>query len=142
MLKNITFSMIKPDGVENGHIGSIISKIDSAGFNIIALKMTQLSRKKAESFYYIHKDRPFFQDLINFIIRGPIVVMVLEKADAVNDFRTLIGSTDPNEAADGTIRRLYATSKGENVIHGSDSDENAQIESFFHFSNCELFNEK
>lgn len=142
MLKNITFSMIKPDGVENGHIGSIISKIDSAGFNIIALKMTQLSRKKAESFYYIHKDRPFFQDLINFIIRGPIVVMVLEKADAVNDFRTLIGSTDPNEAADGTIRRLYATSKGENVIHGSDSDENAQIECLFHFSNRELFNEK
>ncbi len=142
MLKNITFSMIKPDGVENGHIGSILSKIDSAGFNIIALKMTQLSKKKAESFYTIHKDRPFFQDLINFITRGPVVAMVLEKVDAVNDFRTLIGSTDPNEAADGTIRKLYATSKGENVIHGSDSDENAQIESFFHFSNLELFNEK
>ncbi|MBC90890.1 MAG: nucleoside-diphosphate kinase [Flavobacteriaceae bacterium] len=142
MLKNITFSMIKPDGVENGQIGSIISKIDSAGFNIIALKMTQLSRKRAESFYSIHRQRPFFQDLINFITRGPIVAMVLEKVDAVNDFRTLIGSTDPNEAADGTIRKLYATSKGENVIHGSDSDENAQIECFFHFSNCELFNEK
>ena len=103
--------MIKPDGVENGQIGSIISKIDSAGFNIIALKMTQLSRKKAESFYSIHRQRPFFQDLINFITRGPIVAMVLEKVDAVNDFRTLIGSTDPNEAADGTIRKLYATSK-------------------------------
>ncbi|MBL30556.1 MAG: nucleoside-diphosphate kinase [Flavobacteriaceae bacterium] len=137
---NTTFSMIKPDGVENGHVGSIINKIVGAGFNIIALKMTQFSKKEAKSFYHIHKQMPFFDDLISFITRGPIVAMVLEKENAVNDFRTLIGSTDPNEAAEGTIRKLYATSKGENAIHGSDSDQNASIEASFIFSDRELFN--
>ena len=135
MSNNITFSMIKPDGVENGHIGSILNIIDGAGFKIIALKMIQLSTSEAESFYSVHNQRPFFKDLINFITRGPIVAMVLEKENAVDDFRSLIGSTDPNHAADGTIRKLYANSKGENAIHGSDSNENASIECFFHFSN-------
>ena len=125
MSNNITFSMIKPDGVENGHIGSILNIIDGAGFKIIALKMIQLSTSEAESFYSVHNQRPFFKDLINFITRGPIVAMVLEKENAVDDFRSLIGSTDPNHAADGTIRKLYANSKGENAIHGSDSNENA-----------------
>ena len=142
MSNNITFSMIKPDGVENGHIGSILNKIDGAGFKIIALKMIQLSTTEAESFYSVHNQRPFFKDLINFITRGPIVAMVLEKENAVDDFRSLIGSTDPNGAADGTIRKLYANSKGENAIHGSDSNENPSIECSFHFSNHELFNEK
>ena len=142
MSNNITFSMIKPDGVENGHIGSILNIIDGAGFKIIALKMIQLSITEAESFYSIHNQRPFFKDLINFITRGPIVAMVLEKENAVDDFRSLIGSTDPNDAAEGTIRKIYANSKGENAIHGSDSDENASIECSFHFSNHELFNEK
>lgn len=142
MSKNITFSMIKPDGVENGHVGSILNKIDGAGFKIIALKMIQLSTSEAESFYSVHNQRPFFKDLINFITRGPIVAMVLEKENAVDDFRSLIGSTDPNHAADGTIRKLYANSKAENAIHGSDSDKNASIECSFHFSNRELFSEK
>ena len=142
MSNNITFSMIKPDGVENGHIGSILNIIDGAGFKIIALKMIQLSTTEAESFYSIHNQRPFFKDLINFITRGPIVAMVLEKENAVDDFRSLIGSTDPNHAADGTIRKLYANSKAENAIHGSDSDENASIECYFHFSNSELYSEK
>ena len=142
MSKNITFSMIKPDGVENGHVGSILNKIDGAGFKIIALKMIQLSTSDAESFYSVHNQRPFFKDLINFITRGPIVAMVLEKENAVDDFRSLIGSTDPNHAADGTIRKLYANSKAENAIHGSDSDKNASIECSFHFSNLELFSEK
>jgi len=142
MSKNHTFSMIKPDGVENGHVGSILNKIDGAGFKIIALKMIQLSRTEAESFYSVHNHMPFFKDLINFITRGPVIVMALEKENAVDDFRSLIGSTDPNDAADGTIRKLYANSKGENVIHGSDSNENASIECSFHFSNRELFSEK
>ena len=142
MSKNITFSMIKPDGVENGHVGPILNKIDGAGFKIIALKMIQLSTSEAESFYSVHNQRPFFKDLINFITRGPIVAMVLEKENAVDDFRSLIGSTDPNHAADGTIRKLYANSKAENAIHGSDSDKNASIECSFHFSNLELFSEK
>ena len=139
MSKSFTFSMIKPDGVENGHIGPVLEKISKAGFKIIALKLTHLTKNDAESFYSIHNQRPFYKDLVSFITRGPVVSMVLEKENAVDDFRTLIGSTNPLDAADGTIRKLFAKSVGENAIHGSDSNENAIIESSFHFSNREIF---
>ena len=139
MSGNITFTMIKPDAVENGHIGAILDKINKAGFKIIAMKMTQLSKRDAELFYAIHKDRPFFDELVAFMTRGPIVAAVLEKENAVEDFRSFIGSTNPAEAAPGTIRNLYATSIGENAIHGSDSDENALIEASFHFASREIF---
>lgn len=138
-MSNITLMMIKPDAVENGHIGNILQKVSSSGFQIKALKLTQLSLKDAERFYEIHKERTFFNDLVSFMSRGPIVVAVLKKKDAVNSFRNLIGSTDPSEAAEGTIRKLYATSIGENAVHGSDSDENAEIESSFHFAGRERF---
>ena len=131
--------MIKPDAVENGYIGDILQKVLSSGFQIKALKLTQLSLNDAERFYEIHKERAFFNDLVSFMSRGPIVVAVLKKKDAVNSFRNLIGSTDPSEAAEGTIRKLYATSIGENAVHGSDSDENAEIESSFHFAGRERF---
>ena len=131
--------MIKPDAVENGHIGNILQKVLSSGFQIKALKLTQLSLNDAERFYEIHKERAFFNDLVSFMSRGPIVVAVLKKKDAVNSFRNLIGSTDPSEAAEGTIRKLYATSIGENAVHGSDSDDNAEIESSFHFAGRERF---
>ena len=131
--------MIKPDAVENGHIGNILQKILSSGFQIKALKLTQLSLNDAERFYEIHRERAFFNDLVSFMSRGPIMVAVLKKKDAVNSFRNLIGSTDPSEAAEGTIRKLYATSIGENAVHGSDSDENAEIESSFHFAGRERF---
>jgi len=131
--------MIKPDAVENGHIGDILQKITSSGFQIKALKLTQLSLNDAERFYEIHKERVFFNDLVSFMSRGPIVVAVLKKKNAVNSFRNLIGSTDPSEAAEGTIRKLYASSIGENAVHGSDSDENAEIEASFHFANRERF---
>ena len=131
--------MIKPDAVENGHIGNILQKILSSGFQIKALKLTQLSLNDAKRFYEIHKQRAFFNDLVSFMSRGPIVVAILKKKDAVNSFRNLIGSTDPSEAAEGTIRKLYATSIGENAVHGSDSDENAEIESSFHFAGRERF---
>ena len=131
--------MIKPDAVENGYIGDILQKVLSSGFQIKALKLTQLSLNDAERFYEIHKERAFFNDLVSFMSRGPIVVAVLKKKDAVNSFRNLIGSTDPSEAAEGTIRKLYATSIGENAVHGSDSDDNAEIESSFHFAGRECF---
>tara|TARA_X000001036_G_scaffold172212_1_gene162782 strand:+ start:75 stop:479 length:405 start_codon:yes stop_codon:yes gene_type:complete len=133
--------MIKPDGVENRNIGAILDKINKAGFKIIALKLTHLTINDAKSFYSIHSQRPFFNDLISFITRGPIVAMVLEKDNAVDDFRTLIGSTNPIDAAEGTIRKLFAKSVGENAIHGSDSNENSEIECSFHFSKREIFNE-
>ena len=138
-MSNTTLMMIKPDAVENGHIGNILQKILSSGFQIKALKLTQLSLNDAKRFYEIHKERTFFNDLVSFMSRGPIVVAVLKKKDAVNSFRNLIGSTDPSEAAEGTIRKLYATSIGENAVHGSDSDENAEIESSFHFAGRERF---
>jgi nucleoside-diphosphate kinase len=131
--------MIKPDAVEKGHIGNILEKVTSAGFTIKALKLTQLTVDNAESFYEVHKERPFFGELITFMTRGPIVAAVLEKENAVSDFRTLIGSTNPSEAAEGTLRKLYATSMGENAVHGSDSDENAALEASFHFSQRERF---
>ena len=139
MSGNITFTMIKPDAVENGHIGAILDKINQAGFKIIAMKMTQLSKRDAEEFYSIHKERPFFGELVEFMTRGPIVAAVLEKENAVEDFRSFIGATNPAEAAPGTIRNLYAKSIGENAIHGSDSDENALIEASFHFAGREIF---
>ena len=116
-----------------------LQKVLSSGFRIEALKLTQLSLNDAERFYEIHKGRAFFNDLVSFMSRGPIVVAVLKKKDAVNSFRNLIGSTDPSEAAEGTIRKLYATSIGENAVHGSDSDDNAEIESSFHFAGRECF---
>jgi nucleoside-diphosphate kinase len=131
--------MIKPDAVENGHIGNILEKITNAGFQIKALKLTQLSKNDAERFYEVHKERPFYGELVAFMSRGPIVAAVLEKDNAVSDFRTLIGATNPDEAAEGTIRKLYATSIGENAVHGSDSDENANIEAAFHFAARERF---
>ncbi len=131
--------MIKPDAVESGYIGPILDKITSSGFKIIAMKFTQLSSREAEKFYDIHKTKSFFGELIKFMTRGPILAMVLEKDNAVDNFRTLIGSTNPEQAEEGTIRKLYANSVGENAIHGSDSDENAKIESVFHFSGREIF---
>lgn len=139
MITNRTFTMIKPDAVENGHTGAILEKITSAGFRIVALKKTQLSKADAETFYSVHNERPFFGELIEFMTRGPIIAAILEKDNAVNDFRTLIGATNPADAAEGTIRKLYATSMGENAVHGSDSDENAAIEGAFHFSGREIF---
>ena len=139
MRTNRTFTMIKPDAVENGHIGSILEKITSAGFKIAALKKTQLTRADAEAFYSVHSERPFFGELVEFMTRGPIVAAILEKDNAVNDFRVLIGATNPADAAEGTIRNLYATSMGENAVHGSDSDENANIEAAFYFSAREMY---
>ena len=131
--------MIKPDAVENGHIGPILEKITAAGFKIVAMKYTQLSKRDAQEFYAIHKERPFYGELVNFMTRSPIVAAILEKDNAVDDFRALIGATNPEEAAEGTIRKLFATSIGENAVHGSDSDENAAIEGAFHFSGREVF---
>ncbi|WP_416441786.1 nucleoside-diphosphate kinase [Leeuwenhoekiella sp. A16] len=139
MATNRTFTMLKPDAVENGHIGAILEKINSAGFRIVAMKLTQMTLADAKEFYGVHKERPFFGELVEFMTRGPIVAAVLEKENAVEDFRTLIGATNPADAAEGTIRSLYATSMGENAVHGSDSDENAAIESAFHFSGREMF---
>jgi len=133
-MNNRTFTMIKPDAVENGHIGAILEKINSAGFKIVAMKLTKLSKEKAEKFYEIHNARPFFGELVAFMSRGPIVAAILEKDNAVEEFRKLIGSTNPADAEEGTIRNLYATSMGENAVHGSDSDENAEIEGSFHFT--------
>ena len=138
-MSNRTFTMIKPDAVHNGHVGSILEKITTAGFVIRGLKMTQLSQREAEAFYDVHKERPFFGELVSFMTSGPIVAAVLEKENAVADFRALIGSTNPEEAAEGTIRKLFAESVGRNAIHGSDSDDNAQIECAFHFSAREIY---
>ncbi|GGB75034.1 nucleoside diphosphate kinase [Flavobacterium suaedae] len=131
--------MIKPDAVENGHIGNILAMITDAGFKIVSLKLTQLTVADAKEFYAVHKERPFYDELVTFMSRGPIVAAILEKDNAIEDFRTLIGATNPAEAAEGTIRKKYATSIGENAVHGSDSDENAAIESAFHFAGREQF---
>ena len=124
-MSNITFTMIKPDAVANGHTGNVINDIIAGGFSIKAMKYLHLSKEKAEAFYGIHRERPFFNDLVSFMTSGPIVAMVLSKDNAVNDFRTLIGATNPADAAAGTIRAKYAKSIDANTIHGSDSDENA-----------------
>ena len=138
MAGNRTFTMIKPDAVESNNIGNITQMISDAGFKIKAMKLTQLTKGQAEEFYAVHSERPFYGELVEYMTSGPIVAAVLEKENAVIDFRNLIGSTDPNEAEEGTIRKKYAESKGRNAVHGSDSDENAQIESNFHFSENEL----
>ena len=138
MAGNRTFTMIKPDAVEAGNIGAILKMINEAGFRIVAMKFTKLSKEKAGEFYAVHKERPFYGELVEFMSRGPIVAAILEKDNAVADFRTLIGATNPAEAAPGTVRALYATSVGENAVHGSDSDENAQIEGSFHFAGVEV----
>lgn len=134
-----TFTMIKPDAVENGHIGGILNMITEAGFRIVSIKLTQLTVADAQEFYAVHNERPFFGELVEFMTRGPIVAAILEKDNAVEDFRTLIGATNPAEAAEGTIRARFAKSIGENAVHGSDSDENAQIEGDFHFAGREQF---
>lgn len=139
MAGNITFTMIKPDAVADGHIGAILGKIAEAGFKIKAMKMTQLTVDDAKKFYEVHKERPFYGELVDFMSSGPIVAAVLEKENAVEDFRTLIGATNPEEAAEGTIRKLYARNVGENAVHGSDADETAKIEAAFHFSGREIF---
>tara|TARA_Y100000817_G_C16741888_1_gene492850 strand:+ start:175 stop:573 length:399 start_codon:yes stop_codon:yes gene_type:complete len=131
--------MLKPDSIEDGYMLPILNKISESGFKIIALKYKKMNREEAQEFYSIHSEKPFFNDLINFITRGPIVAAVLEKDNAVQDFRKLIGSTDPNEAEEGTIRKSFARSKGENAVHGSDSDENANVEISFHFDKTEIF---
>ncbi len=139
MATNRTFTMIKPDAVKNGHIGAILEQVNGAGFRIVALKYTKLSSEKAGEFYDVHRGRPFYDELVSFMSSGPIVAAILEKDNAVADFRKLIGATNPAEAEAGTIRAKYATSIGENAVHGSDSDENAAIESSFHFAGTETF---
>ena len=139
MATNRTFTMLKPDSLEKGNTGAILEKINTAGFKIVAMKQTQMSKRDAEVFYEVHKERPFYDELVTYMTRGPIVAAILEKENAVEDFRSLIGATNPEEAAEGTIRRLYATSISENAVHGSDSDENAAIEGAFHFSGREIF---
>jgi nucleoside-diphosphate kinase len=131
--------MLKPDAIQNGYSGAILEKINSAAFRIVAMKMTRLTKSDAEAFYSVHADRPFFGELVEYMTSGSIICAILEKDNAVDDFRTLIGATNPSEAAEGTIRKMYAESISANAIHGSDSNENAAIESAFHFSGRENF---
>ncbi len=135
--KNKTLAIIKPGAVKNRHIGEILTKIEHSGFTIAAVKTLQLSLEEAAEFYDVHRERPFFQELIEFMSSGPVIAMILLKENAVADFRQLIGATDPAEAAEGTIRKLFAESKSHNAIHGSDSDENAEKETLFFFSKQE-----
>src|SRR5580698_8890863 len=137
MATDRTFTMVKPDAFEAGNSGAILSMIEKAGFKLIAMKITRLSSKTAGKFYEVHKERGFYQELVEFMSSGPIIAAILEKDNAVADFRKLIGATDPAKADEGTIRKLYAKSIGENAVHGSDSDENAQIEGSFFFSHLE-----
>lgn len=139
MSGNKTFTMIKPDALENNHAGAILDQILKAGFKVNALKYSKLTTAQAEAFYAIHKERPFFGELIEFMTSGPIYAAILEKDNAVEDFRKLIGATNPEEAAEGTIRKNYAENIGRNAVHGSDSDENAAIEGNFFFSGFERF---
>lgn len=139
MATNRTFTMIKPDAVQNGHIGNILKDIEAGGFKIIAMKYTHLTSETAGAFYEVHKERGFYGELVAFMSSGPIVAAILEKENAVADFRTLIGATNPADAAPGTIRAKYAKSIDANAVHGSDSDENAAIEGYFFFSGLERF---
>ncbi|UEG49394.1 nucleoside-diphosphate kinase [Ferruginibacter lapsinanis] len=138
-MSNRTFTMIKPDATEKGHTGAILAKINEAGFRIAAMKMIHLSKEKAGEFYAIHKERPFYGELVDFMSRGPITAAILEKDNAVEDFRKFIGATNPAQAEEGTIRKMFAASIGENAIHGSDSDANAIIEGDFFFSKLEQY---
>jgi nucleoside-diphosphate kinase len=139
MTTNRTFTMLKPDAVADNNIGNILAMINKAGFRIVAMKYTKLSAEAAGKFYEVHKERPFYGELVAYMSSGPIVAAILEKDNAVEDFRKLIGATNPANAEEGTIRKLYAKSIGENAVHGSDSDENAAIEGSFYFSNLERF---
>ncbi len=139
MAGNRTFTMIKPDAVHAGNIGNILQQIQGAGFKIIAMKYTKLSLEDAGRFYDVHRERPFFGELTEFMSSGPIVAAILEKENAVEDYRTLIGATNPAEAKPGTIRAKYASSIGENAVHGADSDENAELEGNFFFSSREKY---
>ena len=138
-MTNRTFTMIKPDAMKNGHAGAILDMIIKAGFRVVALKQTKLTPEKAGEFYAVHKERPFYGELVQFMSSGVIIAAILEKENAVADFRQLIGATNPAQAEEGTIRKKYATSVGENAVHGSDSDENAKIEGDFFFSGLEQF---
>jgi nucleoside-diphosphate kinase len=135
----LTFTMIKPDAVEDNNIGNILQMINAAGFKIVAMKYTRLSTEQAGKFYEVHKERPFYGELVSFMSSGPIVAAILQKDNAVEAFRKLIGATNPAQAEEGTIRKKYARSIGENAVHGSDSDENAAIEGAFFFSGLERF---
>ncbi len=139
MRTNRTFTMLKPDAIQNGNIGAILDHITKAGFRIVAMKYTKLSTESAGKFYEVHKERPFYNDLVSYMSSGPIVAAILEKENAVEDFRKIIGATDPAKAEPGTIRNLYAKSIDANAVHGSDSDENAEIEGNFYFSSQEKF---
>ncbi len=139
MKGKITLGIIKPDAVKSEYVGPILNKIHDAGFHIVAMKMTRLSQKQAEQFYLVHKGKPFYGGLIEFMTSGPVVTMILEKEKAVEDYRKLIGATDPNKAEEGTIRNIFAESLQNNAVHGSDSDENAQIECNFFFARSERF---
>ena len=139
MTTNRTFTMIKPDAVGNGYIGGILKMINDAGFRVVAMKYMKLSAEGAGAFYEVHKERPFYGELVDYMSSGPIVAVILEKENAIADFRTLIGATDPTKADAGTIRKIYAKSIAANAVHGSDSDENAQIEGDFFFSKLERF---
>lgn len=136
---NRTFTMIKPDAVRAGNIGNILQMINAAGFRIVAMKLTQMTKERAGQFYAVHRERPFYDDLCTFMSSGPIVAAILEKENAVEEFRKLIGATDPAKAEPGTVRQRYGTNVGENAVHGSDSDENAAIEAAFHFSGMEIY---
>lgn len=138
-MSNRTFTMIKPDAMKNGHAGAILDRIIKEGYKIVALKQTKLSKEKAGEFYAVHKERPFYGELVDFMSSGVIIAAILEKENAVANFRNLIGATNPAQAEEGTIRKQFATSLGENAIHGSDSDENAAIEGSFFFSGLEQF---
>jgi nucleoside-diphosphate kinase len=139
MATNRTFTMIKPDATGNGYIGGILKMINEAGFRIVAMKYTKLTKEAAGAFYEVHKERPFYGELVDYMSSGTIVAAILEKENAVADFRKLIGATDPTKADEGTIRKIYAKSISANAVHGSDSDENASIEGNFFFSNLERF---
>lgn len=138
-MSNLTFTMVKPEAVEAGNTGAILNKIENAGFRVVAMKKVLLSKERAGEFYAVHSERPFYGELVDYMSSGPIIAAILEKDNAVLDFRTLIGATDPSEAAEGTIRAEFAESKAKNAVHGSDSDENALIEADFHFSKEERF---
>jgi nucleoside-diphosphate kinase len=139
MAGNRTFTMIKPDAVGENNVGAITKMIEEGGFRIVSMKMTKLSEERAGQFYAVHKERPFYKDLVTYMSGGNIVAMILEKDNAVEDFRKLIGATNPTDAAEGTIRKLFASSIEANAVHGSDSDENAQIEGSFFFADVEKF---
>ena len=138
-MSNLTFTMVKPEAVEAGNTGAILNKIENAGFRVVAMKKVLLSKERAGEFYAVHRERPFYGELVDYMSSGPIIAAILEKDNAVLDFRTLIGATDPSDAAEGTIRAVFAESKAKNAVHGSDSDENALIEADFHFSKEERY---